>query len=293
MQIYIYAKSCFVAMVLESITTPGQAEAHPFRTAALGFVYVTCAIFLSIWIFEEHASLVMVFLTVGATIPLFYSTMIFEEAKDAIGIRESTLLKEHSKAIWFFMSFFIGLVAGFALWYVVLPADASSSVFRIQSETITSLNQQITGGVASINLFSRIFLNNLKVLIFAVLFAFIYGSGAIFILTWNASVIGTAMGSFIVNNLATSGTGFGKLPTYFYAVMLSIVRYFIHGLPEILSYFVAALAGGVLSAALVKKEYRSQRFEAVLLDASDLILISVLILFVAGLVEVYVTPAFF
>ena len=32
---------------------------------------------------------------------------------------------------------------------------------------------------------------------FCLLFSLIYGSGAIFILTWNASVLGTAIGNYI------------------------------------------------------------------------------------------------
>ena len=36
---------------------------------------------------------------------------------------------------------------------------------------------------------------------FCLLFAVFYGFGSIFILTWNASVIGTAMGTFAENEL--------------------------------------------------------------------------------------------
>ena len=45
---------------------------------------------------------------------------------------------------------------------------------------------------------SEIFINNMGVLFLCIIFSFLYGAGAIFILTWNASVIAAAIGSFIV-----------------------------------------------------------------------------------------------
>ena len=53
----------------------------------------------------------------------------------------------------------------------------------------------------------------------------------------------------------------------------------------------AALAGGIISVAIVRKDYSGNKFQKVLLDVSDLVLLSVLILFVAALLEVFVTPA--
>jgi len=50
------------------------------------------------------------------------------------------------------------------------------------------------------------------------------------------------------------------------------------------------LAGGIISIALIKHNLKEDR---VLMDALDMILISVGILIVAALVEVYVTPLMF
>lgn len=282
-------------MVLESVLNPFTAAKRPWELLLAGIIYGTAALFLSIWIFEEYASLVMVFLAVMACLPLFYKTLKSEEAKDLIINSESKLLKEHGKAVMLLVLLFLGLTIAFSFWYVVLPAETSNSVFKIQTQTIASLNQQVTGSIAKFNLLNRIFLNNIKVLIFCILFSFIYGSGAVFILTWNASVIGAAAGNFIRTHLAqyAGAVGFAKVSSYFYASSLSILRYSIHGVPEILAYFVAGLAGGILSVAIIKKDFGTKRFERILLDSSDLILISVFILFVAALIEVFITPIFF
>jgi len=56
------------------------------------------------------------------------------------------------------------------------------------------------------------------------------------------------------------------------------------------AYFVAGLAGGIISIALIKHNFKEDK---VFIDALDLILISLGILVVAGFVEVFVTPLFF
>jgi len=282
-------------MVLESIINPLKAEQTPWRLFFIGFLYSTVGMLLSIWVFEEYASLVMVFLTVFACVPLLYSTMMFEEEKDIRIENERVLLKEHSKAISFLIFLFFGMTVAFSLWYTILPAQITNSLFRIQTEMIVNLNQNITGNITNIMLFSKIFLNNLKVLIFCILFSFLYGAGAIFILTWNATVIGVAIGNFIRTHISSYATqlGLGAASSYFYAASLGLLRYSLHGIPEILAYFIAGLAGGIISVAVIRHNYSTKAFERILLDSSDLILIAVFILFIAALIEVYITPVFF
>jgi len=282
-------------MVLESIINPIKAEENPRRLFLVGFLYATIGLFLGYWVFADQASLVMVFLTVFACIPLLYKTMKVEEEKDLKIKNEGMILKEHSKALSFLILLFFGMVIAFSLWYTLLPASTANSMFRVQTQMITSLNQHVTGHVTNLTLFSRIFMNNLKVLIFCILFSFIYGAGAIFILTWNASVIGAAIGNFVRTNISgyAAQLGLGNLSSYFYAASMGLLRYSIHGTPEILAYFVAGLAGGIISVAVMRHNFSTKAFERILLDSSDLIMIAVFLLFVAGLLEVYITPLFF
>ena len=69
-------------MVLESITNPFRAEKKPWTMFLIGALYASIALFLGNWIFKEYASLMMVFLTTMACIPLLYHTMKAEERKD-------------------------------------------------------------------------------------------------------------------------------------------------------------------------------------------------------------------
>lgn len=282
-------------MVFESLMTPFSAQSHPWRTFLLGLLYASLALLLSLWVFEEEAGLVMVFLCVMAALPLFYHAMRFEERKGFSMTCEREILKSHFRAFFYFMLFFIGVTAAFTAWYVLLPADLTARVFETQTQTITNLNQQVTGGAAAVSLLSKIFLNNVKVMIFSIIFSFIYGSGAIFILVWNSSVISVALGNFIRTHLAqyASAIGMDKVAGYLSVFGLSLLRYSIHGIPEILAYFVAGLAGGILSAAIMRKDYKKKAFERVLLDVSDLIMIAIFLVFIGAILEVFVTPIFF
>lgn len=283
-------------MVIESLMNPFKAEKKPWEMFFVGLVYSSIGILLSIWVFREASSLVMVFLTVMACVPILYSTMRLEEGKDMEIKSERRLIKEHNKAIFFFMFLFAGITVSCALWYTFLPANYTSIVFEKQSQTIDSINNLVSGSApGQFTIFSKIFLNNIKVLAFATLFSFIYGAGAIFILTWNASVIGTAIGRFAKASIGSVAGSFGftNVAAYFQTFSAGILRYAIHGIPEVMAYFYGGLAGGIISVAIVNHHYESEKFSRILFDASDLLIISIIFLFIAALLEVFVTPMLF
>ena len=283
-------------MVLESLLFPIKAEKRPWQMFFLGFLYASVGLFVALWIFRDQASLVMVFMITMAALPIFYNTMKLEESKDLLIDEESQILKEHNHAITFFMYMFVGMTLACALWYSVLPTEVINSVFDKQVGTIQAINNQVSGNVIqNLNIFSRILFNNLKVLSFSILFSFIYGAGAIFILAWNATVIGAAIGNFIRSNVSsyTNSLGFLQAGNYFHVVSIGLLKYSIHGVPEIAAYFYGGLAGGILSVAIIRKHFRTKKFPAIMVDFSELILIAIGFLVAAAFLEVYVTPALF
>lgn len=280
-------------MVLESFTDPKTAEKRPWSLLFYGFIYTSVAILLSLWVFAQHASIIMVFFTVLACAPLLYLTIKREEKMDVTIKDEFELLNQHRKAIEYLMFLFIGITLSFAFWYTILPQTLVNNLFSVQTQTILNINNRVSGNfIESLSLFSDILFNNFKVLTFCIIFSFIYGLGAIFILTWNASVIGTAMGNFIKANFVAMGGSFLGI-NYWKSFSLGMLRYFVHGLPEIVAYFLAGLAGGILSVSIIRRDIESKRFEKIMFDASQLILIALLFLMIAALIEVYITPLFF
>ncbi len=282
-------------MVLEALITPLEAEKRPWQMFFLGILFAVVGIGFSVWVFEGQSSLVMVFLIVMAAIPIFYNTLRLEEKKNEEESGEFHLLKEHAKALSVFMFLFAGITLTCAAIYIFVPELYLNTLFTVQSQAIMDVNSRVAGNVINPEALPLIFLNNLKVLIFCIIFAFVYGVGAIFILVWNASVIGVALGGFVRSHVEEAATtlGYAGLSQYFHAVSLGIIRYSTHGVFEILAYFVAGLAGGLISISVVRHNFGTPLFDKTLLDSVGLLMISLFFLFVAAVMEVYVTPLFF
>ena len=288
-------------MVLELLINPKKVIGRPWEMVLIGFVYSFIAAFLALWIFKNYVSVVMVTLTIIASIPFIHNIIRSEEEKDVSIKQEKRLLKEHSKAISALFYLFLGFVLAFTTLYLFMPSGVVEKMFSAQLETIitvqsTNINGNFLTGsymtdmtgnfVSPFSVLNAIFMNNLKILVFCILFSFFYGAGAIFILTWNASVMATAIGSFIRNNLFYAKGTF----SYFQVTMVGLLQYLLHGVPEIVAYFIAALASGMMSFALIKHNFMDANFKKTLKDVGILMGIAIIVLFAAALIEVFITP---
>ena len=281
-------------MVLESLTGAEYAEKKPAEMFIVAFAYTTIAILLSLWVFAEYAGLTMVFFTVMAAIPLMIKLIVLEERKLFGRPREAT----HRDTVPFFIFLFLGMVSAFAFFFTVLPEATVNQIFNVQISTIQSVNANIVSQLSGQffgEFFPLVIFNNLKVMIFAVLFSFIYGSGAIFILTWNASVLGVAIGSLIREIISSAAASVGAvgIGTYFGAVSISFARYLIHGIPEIGAYFVAGLAGGIISVGVLRYQLFDDKFMVVMKDALFLLIVAVILVLISGAIEVLISPLFY
>jgi uncharacterized membrane protein SpoIIM required for sporulation len=285
--------------MLEMLINPKKAERRPWEMFFIGAFYASLAVLLVNWVFaqdavlNQRAGVLVVLFTVLFSMPFIYYTIRLEEKKISKASGSWSLLKEHSHAIYAFLWLFLGFTIAFAFWYSVLPSTQS---FREQIETYCMINRpgnfdscvkqygikdstQVIPFLTNTERLFLIFTNNMYVLLFTLVFSLIFGAGVIFILAWNASVIGAAIGIFTDYKLS--------------ALPLGLLRFFMHGIFEIGSYFVIALAGGMISVAVIRHETGTEKFWSVLQDSLNLIILSVIILFFAALIEVFVTPALF
>ena len=290
-------------MVLESLTNPLRAEKQPATLILIGLAITCIGIALARGIFPQYASIVYVFFVVMASLPLMFNIIKLEEKKDVSDFHETALLKEHGKALKAFMALFLGVVLGTVIWYVAAPAGDVGETFTSQTATLNAINGRATGLAVEevaqtrtdFDIFTKIFFNNVRVLIFCIVFSFLYGAGAIFILSWNASVIGVAIGNYMRNNFAQAAqlVGLDQIAAYLSTATIGLLKYAIHGIPEILAYFVAGLAGGIISIAVIRHDFKGKKFEHIILDTSDLLLLSLDVLLFSAVLEVWVTPLVF
>ena len=292
--------------MIELLMNPKKAERNPWEMFFVGAFWASISLLLVTIVFakdsvlREGSGLLVVIFTVICCLPFMYYLIKLEEGKD-IEINDSgKLIREHSKAIWALTWMFLGFVIAFSFWYLVLPLNigpisisgASGQNFNFQIKTFCAINSPshydycieqhgipITGAATGGNAVLGIFANNIYVLIFTILFSLAFGAGAMFVLVWNASVIAAAIGIFTKGSLV-------NLP-------MGILRYMIHGVPEIAAYFIGALAGGIVSVAVIRKDLRGEATWKILQDSLLLIIIGILILIASAFVEVYLTPLLF
>ena len=279
---------------------PKRAERKPWELFFVGLFYASICLLLVSFVFskdtilKEGSGLLVVLFTVVCCLPFMYYIIKLEEGKDVKINDSGKLIKEHTKALKALMWLFCGLVVAFSFWYIVLP-DVAAQNFNFQIKTFCAINfpsdgqyaacleqhgVPITGAVTSrIDYVMGVFSNNVYVLIFTLLFSLAFGAGAIFILVWNASVIAAAVGIFAKQELI-------NLP-------MGLLRYSIHGIPEIGAYFLGALAGGIVSVAVIRKDLHGEGTWKILQDSLVLVIIAVVVLFVAALMEAYLTPLLF
>ena len=285
--------------MFEMLINPKRAEKRSWEMFIVGLFYASLSILLVNWIFSQdvvlakYSGILVVTFCVMFSTPFIYYTIKLEEEKDMKMEGFFRITKEHGKALKSFLWLFLGFIVAFSFWYLVLP---SADSFRAQIETFCMINRpanfnecisqygikatgKTTGFLTSGERLIAIFTNNIYVLIFTLIFSLIFGAGAIFILAWNASVIAAAIGIFSKSSLV-------NLP-------LGIARYMIHGLPEIAAYFIGALAGGIISVAIIKHDVRNEKFWSVLQDSLNLVILAIIVLFIAALIEVFITPAIF
>jgi len=268
-------------LVFESIFSSKVVRKNPWKMLLLGIIYSSAGILLSMWIFPSDPSLSAVFLTVIAGVPLLVKVLKIEET-ESFTKKEYPLVGNHKDVLGVIFFLFIGLLISFTAWYLILPEETANQVFSIQRNTIQRINTNIQGSYIQVEYLKTILANNFKVLFFCLVFSLLYGAGALFIITWNSSVLGTAIGNAIKTNVT------GAL-SYFSAIPMGFGQYLLHGVPELIAYFLAGIAGGIISAAVIRHKPKSKKFKEVVLDSIDLIILASIVLIASGLIEVYIS----
>jgi len=282
--------------MLESMFNPRKLEKGPWKMLFIGFLYASLSLILVKWFFANDAVLsgysgmIVITFCVMLILPFMYFIITEEESEDEEVFGFFSVWGIHKDAIYSFLWLFLGFILAFSFWYIVLH---DSNLFNAQIETFCRINnpgdiQSCVDGylftkgtgaaVKEIRLLS-IIENNVYVMIFTLILSLIFGAGAIFVLAWNASVIATAVSIFAQNKISEIPSG--------------VLRYMIHGFPEIAAYFIAALAGGIFGVGVLRNGMRNKRFLHVVENTAVLLFIALAILIIAAVIEVYLTPLIF
>lgn len=276
-------------MVLESIIDASSARRNPLAIFALSFVFVSLAVFATLFLRTQEASFLFVLFVVVPSIPFVLKLFCFEEedfSKRPQRVAGSRTIARHLPTIIVLLAYFAGITAGFTFWFLALPASDAGALYSLQTSELESVRAQFQGHLINapaefnVGAFELLFMHNLQVLLIVVVLSLLYGAGAVFVLVWNASVIAVFLGSVVKLAVLNDPTG-GLVSGLGYGVFGILP----HGIFELLAYLTTALSGGIVSQALVNKSYKRPLFTQLVYDSAKLFAWAIIFLAVGALIE--------
>ena len=240
-------------------------ERKPMMAFLLGLAFPTMGMIFGTLLFPEAPSFPAVFLTTLAAAPIMIRLLEHEK----LDMRAEKFLMRNKNVTEAYLYMFFGMATIFALWFTIMPAEMSSWMFNEQLIHAFGATGMFTFNMP---MFATIIMNNMGLLFFFFLLAIFYGSGSIFLLTWNASVLGimwgNAMRALWLGNSAAFAAG-----------TLMPIPYMV---PEVLAYFLAAIGGGIVAVHL---HTQKKVLPVAMKDSIVLLGLSIVILIAAGIIE--------
>ena len=268
-------------MVLDQLYSADWLEKKTGAAFLMGVSYAVLGIVAAMLLFPDNPGIPAIAFTTLLIVPSITKLLSIEANQaarrnkfDLIG-----LFKDHNDIFRIYIFLFIGIMLAFAFFSIVWPEIATSRIFAQQTGIFENIAGKATA-VEGISFMSLLKNNALVLLIFFIL-SLVYGTGSIFILTWNASVWGVVFGLMARNSALITGTN------AFIDFGIMFIEVFPHLILEASAYILAAVSGGILSKATIREKIFSRRFNQILQDGFMMFVIALIVLVFAVIVEIY------
>ncbi len=265
---------------------------------ASGFLLALVGIVVAMLFFPANSGIVAVFLGTLALMPsikrMISVTEILEGRQREIARKEVTitelsiarqeispinLLKDNRLVFEVFGFIFLGMIACFALVFLVLPEQRVDSLFRHQ------LSIGTTGTAAGeINTLSFFLENNFYVLVVSFIIALLFAEGAVLIVSWN-SAYWAAVIVLLAKDLAPA---YNNNPVF--PVLLIFMAILPHMYLEMISYISAIVAGTLFSKAASREKIFGERFNRIAVYSAIILVAAAVMLVAAAWIETFIAP---
>ena len=276
---------------------PKKGERHPVELFFVGLLYSSLAFLIVALFFSQDvvlsrsSGLLIVMFTSLLSIIFFFYALRLDEKTNIFDRSERSAIIDDWKVLKMLLFLFLGFIVGFLVWQLVFPTQMA---FNSQMQTYCVMNKPlqyqdcldsngiksmlggVSGGVESS--FLAVLSNNIIVSMMILMFSLLFGAGVIFIIAWNASIVASVIAF-------SAKYSFSGVPFWF-------GKFMIHGIPEIAGYFVVAMAGGISSIAIssyMRGKLNSDEIFRVIKRAIWMVAISIIVLVIAAILEVYVS----
>src|SRR3989338_1553987 len=228
--------------MLESIVRPVSAEHNPSEMVLVGIIFTMVSGLLVLQIGTSSPAntglglLLVAFISIPAS-PLLVNLFIIEGKK----VRRNRsfpipIIDRHDEVIKVLAFLFIGIIIGASILYLLLPGETAQFLFSDQLHDLSARGVNVMSGnaIARTDFWSLIE-NNTKVTLLVLVFSFVFGAGAIFIIAWNGTIIGV-----LIANIAQNPGRFGGIEllpgnpfvNYLAALPITFINLLPHGFFE-------------------------------------------------------------
>lgn len=269
-------------MVLESLFPAKKIINKPIDMLLMSFVVSIVCTLSAYFIFPAYAGIIAPLLVTAAMTPVILRIFGIEEElvrKEAEKKINVGFFDRHGETIQLFSLFFIGNFLAFFLIALLSPADFAATSFSPQLEDIKRIrgaaSAEISGNAVEDSFLNMITINNLKVMGFSFLLSFLFSTGALFILSWNASILAVFFAAILRRG-------------EFEAFLSTTIGIIPHAPVEMLAYFLAGIAGGILSVGIIREKFGTKEFNLVARDSLILLGLGIASVLLGAYLEVYV-----
>jgi uncharacterized membrane protein SpoIIM required for sporulation len=290
-------------MVVEQIFRFEEIQKRPYLISAVAFIFTCISVILATMTPTPSMGFFIIALTVIPAIPFFIHITLCEEKGEEIFTKlalavpakkferggKARLISIYNMTIQLYMYFFLGCVIGFAFTSSIMPENSSLLVFSDVRQLMLGVvnTAQVLNQSKTVS-FSEIFYHNLQLMLVMLVFSFVYSIGAIFLLVLNAAAIGLFFEQGI-RRMLPSFSSWGPLayPAAFISgSFIGILKLLPHGICEFSGFFMASVAGGLISIAVERRTYKNWKtFKIILIDVAKLLILATLLLAIGAFIE--------
>jgi uncharacterized membrane protein SpoIIM required for sporulation len=267
-------------MVLESIIPVKKVIKNPIDMFIFSMIITFVSVYLADLIFPGTSTgkIITLFITVGIT-PMIFGIFRKEEEierEEAEHKINEKFFQRHEETILLFSLFFLGVFLSLFIISTLSDEVYVKYMFEDQLNEISRVTSMAgsSGSFIASEMIQIIIENNLRVMGLSFILSFLIGSGALIILAWNASILALYLSSFLRKGLMEE----------FLVRSISLIP---HAPIEIVAYFLAGIAGGILSAGIIREKMFSKEFFLVLRDSLILLGLAIVAIFIGAFIEVF------
>lgn len=239
--------------MLEYILLNREQLFHPGIFFFSGIFYAIISAILAVILFPSNPSITHILLTTIAVAPLLFEAVSF--GARAIDERPESTVNIQIWLLMLYSAYLFGAILGFQMVYTFFPEPGRSLLMMEQSRELSyieGVRVQLSGMMTKSQAFNVIITNNLTVYLVAILLSFLYGTGGVLLLNWNASII-----SALFYQKFSAGS--------FTAVLSSILGILPHATFEFLGYFIGGITGIYLGVAIIQEGWSKRLLRDVII----------------------------